>query len=220
MSVGFPSIIAWEFDYVHPNAFSFPQSHKLGNGSMFYFNAHGCRFAPQGWKLTTGCRFRWSRMLLLITLITGIDPTGRCAESGSPTREKVEALIRKHAERLGIRREIGVSIISGNSRLASVESVSAEEGSYRISFEEDFLQTLDDRDLNAVVAHELGHVWIFTHSPYLQTESLANRQALKLVSRADLLRVYEKVWQWNGARGDLSRVIEPIAEPDSGSEPK
>ena len=31
--------------------------------------------------------------------------------------------------------------------------------------------------------HELGHVWIFTHHPYLQTEQLANRIAMRLVSR-------------------------------------
>jgi len=44
------------------------------------------------------------------------------------------------------------------------------------------------------VAHELGHVWIFTHHPYLHTEELANSIALRLVDRAALDAVYDKVW--------------------------
>jgi hypothetical protein len=52
----------------------------------------------------------------------------------------------------------------------------------------------------------MGHVWIFTHHPYLQTEQLANRIAMRLVSRENLQQVYEKVWK-NGAKGDLGRFL-------------
>ena len=64
------------------------------------------------------------------------------------------------------------------------------------------LQLLSADEMEAVLAHELGHVWIFTHHPYLQTELLANQVAMRTVSRDALARVYEKVWK-SGAKGDL-----------------
>ena len=42
-----------------------------------------------------------------------------------------------------------------------------------------FLDTLTDDEVEAEVAHELGHVWIFTHHAYLQTEGLANQIAMR-----------------------------------------
>jgi len=60
--------------------------------------------------------------------------------------------------------------------------------------------------LSASIAHELGHVWIFTHHPYLQTELLANQIALKVVTREELERVYEKVWKDKG-KGDLKDFL-------------
>ena len=58
--------------------------------------------------------------------------------------------------------------------------------------------------MSAVVAHELGHVWIYTHHPYLQTEELANEVAMRVVSRAILEGLYKKVWERAGAKGTLA----------------
>jgi hypothetical protein len=60
-----------------------------------------------------------------------------------------------------------------------------------------------------VVAHELGHVWIFTHHPYLQTERLADTVAMRVVSRKSLDRVYAKVWERGGAKGSLAQFLGP-----------
>lgn len=49
-------------------------------------------------------------------------------------------------------------------------------------------------------------------SPILQTETLANQQALKLVSREDLEKVYEKVWEWNGDKGSLAQALACVEE--------
>jgi predicted Zn-dependent protease len=65
---------------------------------------------------------------------------------------------------------------------------------------------LDDNELSASIAHELGHVWIFTHHPYLQTELLANQIALKVVTRENLEKIYEKVWKDRG-KGDLREFL-------------
>ena len=74
---------------------------------------------------------------------------------------------------------------------------------FTATFEAGFLDSLNDDELGAVIAHELGHVWIFTHHPYLQTEELANEIALRVVSRESLDEVYEKVWKRTGTKGDL-----------------
>ena len=62
-------------------------------------------------------------------------------------------------------------------------------------------------ELRAVVAHELGHVWIFTHHPYLQTERLANSIAMRVVSRQNLEKIYDKVWQRGGTKGDIVQFL-------------
>ena len=69
-----------------------------------------------------------------------------------------------------------------------------------------FSARLDDNELSASIAHELGHVWIFTHHPYLQTELLANQIALRVVTRENLEKIYEKVWKDKG-KGDLKEFL-------------
>ena len=78
-----------------------------------------------------------------------------------------------------------------------------------MAFEERFLTGLDQDELKAIAAHELGHVWIFTHHPYLQTERLANTVAIRAVPRASLERVYSKVWEREGSKGDLAHFLGP-----------
>ena len=70
--------------------------------------------------------------------------------------------------------------------------------------EDKFLDGLHDDELDSVIAHELGHVWIFTHHPYLQTEEGANEIALRIVSRESLERLYERTWQRTGVKGGLT----------------
>ena len=65
-----------------------------------------------------------------------------------------------------------------------------------------------------ILAHELGHVWVSTHHPYLQTERLANSIAMRVVSRDSLERVYEKMWARDGRKGDLLAFLGPRTAPD------
>jgi hypothetical protein len=83
--------------------------------------------------------------------------------------------------------------IRQNDLFVSVEPIRGNKNVFQMSFEEDFLGMLDDDDLRAVVAHELGHVWIFTHHPFLHTEDLANSIAGRAVTREAMNRVYDKV---------------------------
>ncbi len=127
---------------------------------------------------------------------------------------RVQTMVDEVRARLVIPQEVVVSIVEQDKLLVSVERLQSGNGqsgnaqsgnaSFALNFERDFLDSLNEEELQAVVAHELGHVWIFTHHPYLQTEELANQVALRLVSRDTLDKVYKKVWQRTGSKGDLA----------------
>ena len=109
--------------------------------------------------------------------------------------------------RLDIPQSVQVSIVTANKLLMSVEPVDTTPRAFALNVEGDFVVGLDDTELSAAVAHELGHVWIFTHHPFLQTEQLANEIAMRLVSRDMLAQLYDKVWKRGGTKGDLTRFL-------------
>ena len=118
----------------------------------------------------------------------------------------VQQVVDDYLARLAISSAVRVSVVPKNLRIASVET-SGDGGAFTLSLQEDFLESLTADELRAVVAHELGHVWIFTHHPYLQTEKLANDIAMQLVTREALVTVYEKLWRSQGTKGDLVRFV-------------
>ena len=89
----------------------------------------------------------------------------------------------------------------------SVEAPPEPDSAYVVRVEERMCELLGVDELEAALAHELGHVWVFTHFPYLQTEQLANEVAMRVVSRDALARVYGKVWQAGGTKGDLAAFL-------------
>ena len=112
-------------------------------------------------------------------------------------------------KRLVIPEPVVVSLVASNPLMASVEPTKGRDDAFVLCLERGFVDQLSDDELRAVLAHELGHVWIFTHFPYLQTESLANQVAMRLVSRESLEHVYDKVWQHGGAKSELARFMGP-----------
>ena len=86
----------------------------------------------------------------------------------------------------------------------SVERMKGQDGAFSLLIEEGFLEGLSEDEVTAIVAHELGHVWIFTHHPFLHTEELANDIAMQAVSRETLEEVYTKVWKYTGEKGTLA----------------
>lgn len=118
----------------------------------------------------------------------------------------VQSVIDELRVELSIPAEVTASMVARNPLLVSV-GPAARAGTFTLTFEDGFVDTLDDAELRAVIAHELGHVWIFTHHPYLQTEKLANDVAMRVVSRDTLRDVYGKVWERTGLKGDLARFL-------------
>src|SRR5262249_37535410 len=135
-------------------------------------------------------------------LVSGSTLLGNNRPAAKRVTKKIKTLVERFRRDLSIKEEVFVSIVPKNDRLVSVERWKKVSGGFLLSFDQDFLATLDDSELGASIAHELGHVWIFTHHPYLQTELLANQIALKVVTREELEKVYEKVWKDKG-KGNL-----------------
>jgi hypothetical protein len=127
----------------------------------------------------------------------------RDAESLTARQRTIQDLVEDIKARLTIPNPVLVSIVPENKLVVSVERLKDSHDSFTMLMQADFLEGLSDEELQAVVAHELGHVWIFTHHPFLQTEELANEIALRVVQRDILEGVYAKVWKRTGTKGSL-----------------
>jgi hypothetical protein len=121
-------------------------------------------------------------------------------------QQRIQEIVNNFMARLTLNQRVEVSLVPRNPLMFSVE-LDAPNSGFLLSVEEEFVSELTQEELEAAVAHELGHIWIFSHHPYLQTEALANQIAERLVPRANLLQVYEKVWRRQGTRGDIARFL-------------
>jgi hypothetical protein len=136
-------------------------------------------------------------------------PAGSTNSLSLVAREKqLQDVVDDFRRRLAIPDAVVVSIVPDNKLVVSVTRLKDREHGFAATFEAGFLEDLSEDELGAVIAHELGHVWIYTHHPYLQTEELANEIALRVVSRESLDGVYEKVWKRTGTKGDLVYLAE------------
>jgi len=156
---------------------------------------------PKGRYLSMGLIF-----VPLLLLLSGSKLFGNHKPEGKRTTNRIRAIVDRFRQDLSIRERVFISIVARNEKLVSVERSKERRGGYVLSFDETFLNGLDDNELTASIAHELGHVWIFTHHPYLQTELLANQIALRVVSRENLEKIYEKIWK-NKGKGDIKEFL-------------
>jgi hypothetical protein len=121
-------------------------------------------------------------------------------------QQRIQEIVNEFMTKLTMGHKVAVAVVPKNPLMVSVEYTDTSTG-FLLSVEEDFINELTQEELEAAIAHELGHVWIFTHHPFLQTEVLANQIAQRLVPRTSLVQVYEKVWRRQGTKGDLSRFV-------------
>ena len=167
------------------------------------------------------CRCRISSISapgVLALLVWFVAPSALSAERPNATsvpESKLQAIVSHLKSRLEITAPIVVSIVPSNALMMSVEAPTNARKTFLLSVEANFLEALNDVELEAAVAHELGHVWIFTHHPFLQTEELANQIAMRAVKRENLERVYAKVWERGGTKGDLARFLGAPPSPSA-----
>jgi hypothetical protein len=114
--------------------------------------------------------------------------------------------------KLEIKERVHVTLVDHNPLVMSVETLAGRTGPFVITVDRDFIHELNAQEAEAAIAHELGHVWIYTHHPYLQTERLANDIAMRVISRSAFEPVYEKVWARTGIRGNLIDFIGPPSQ--------
>jgi hypothetical protein len=153
---------------------------------------------------------RNSALTVLALLVWSFSPRALASERANATSTpegRLQAIVSVLKSRLEITATIVVSVVPSNALMMSVEAPTDTRKTFLLSVDASFLDALTDEELEAAVAHELGHVWIFTHHPFLQTEELANQIAMRAVRRESLERVYAKVWQRGGTKGDLARFL-------------
>lgn len=130
--------------------------------------------------------------------------------SAAAPAEDLQVVVDRLRERLGIAELVRVSVLPRVTLVVSVEAPQETEPAYVLRIERAFLEQLSPRELEAAVAHELGHVWVFTHHPFLQTEPLANRIARRVVARDTLASVYHKLWARGATgEGDIDTLLGP-----------
>jgi hypothetical protein len=134
-----------------------------------------------------------SRIICVCTCVCALIYSTPAHASGQ--RERIQQIVEELKSDLGIAVNVTVSVVAANPRLFSVVPAEHQQATFLLSVEEDFAQALSDTELRAAVAHELGHVWIYTHFPFLQTEQLANDIASRVISRDTLTPLYDKVWK-------------------------
>jgi hypothetical protein len=102
---------------------------------------------------------------------------------------------------LPIRNEVQIAVVPYHPLVFSVQPLDTDKNRFLLTMELGFLLDLNDDELRAALAHELGHVWIYTHHPFLQTERQANIVGERVVARRNFEKVYSKLWTYEGAAG-------------------
>jgi hypothetical protein len=102
---------------------------------------------------------------------------------------------------LPISSEVQVAAVTYNPLVFSVQPLDTHKDHFLLKMEIGFLLMLQDDELRAAMGHELGHVWIYTHRPYLQTERAANIIGQQMVDRESLKKLYAKLWTYESASG-------------------
>jgi Zn-dependent protease with chaperone function len=144
---------------------------------------------------------------LVLGAVRRADANEHAAALAAESR-RVQDIVDAMRVAMAVSPDVSVQLVPFNPLKASVEPVRGRTGAFRLSIEQSFLDQLTAVELRAVVAHELGHVWIATHHPYLQTEQLANQIAMRVVSREILDSMYGKVWPDAAGQGSLPRFPE------------
>jgi hypothetical protein len=129
------------------------------------------------------------------------------AASTHRTAKTIAVVVEGLKKELGIHDVVEIKVVRQNPLGLSVQPAPGHRGGFLLTVDSELLRQLDNEQLKAALAHELGHVWVYTHHPYLQTEALANEIAMRVVTRNSLKKLYAEVWAFEGTSGNLDQVL-------------
>ncbi|MGV3519279.1 hypothetical protein [Luteitalea sp.] len=141
---------------------------------------------------------------LTLTIASGAQAQERVDERHTHT-QRLQEMVDALRQRMGIDAPVEIALVDHDERRVSVRR--SAPGAFAISAERAFIAQLPSPQVEAALAHELGHVWIYTHHPYLQTEQLANRLAMRAVTRERLVEVYRVLWGSDALHGSLETFL-------------
>jgi hypothetical protein len=148
------------------------------------------------------------------------DPIAKDAPNIVTIRAKrAQEFVDQLRDALPITNEIQIAVVIYHPLVFSVEPTDTHKDRFLLTMELGFLLMLDDDELRAAMAHELGHVWIYTHHPFLQTERMANVVGQRVAERASFEKIYAKLWAYEGASGVPIDDLLGKPQPESNAPP-
>src|SRR5258708_2500566 len=106
-------------------------------------------------------RFRTGACGLFVLILLGLALPARLRGAESTDARdhsnRLSEIVRSLCAPLQISDVVEVRIDEKNDKMVSSEPLTGPAHGYRISFDRQFLDTLDDDEIQAAIAHELGH---------------------------------------------------------------
>ena len=140
---------------------------------------------------------------LVIVYVANVMPAATKVDPGT---KRIAGILKVLKTQMGISNPTQVEIVERNPIGVSVEPWNRRTD-FLLKIDARLLGLLDEEELTAALAHELGHIWIYTHHPFLHTEALANEIAMCAVTRDSLKKLYVKLWIFQGTTGNVEEIL-------------